>query len=394
MIPRFNYSFSVREVWGAMSALFAKEPSGAPVYTRLFPAATVYEISSARAGIAYALAALQLPENARVGVQPYTCSSVMVAIQKAGFRLVFIDIDETLTLDTNDLADKLTGLDALIVTHTFGISAKVARIKELVEDLPVIEDCAHAFGSRYDGVQVGNFFDMAVFSFGNGKFPALGSGGLLVVNNRQYVDAVNERMHQLKPNSLFSELAFVGRQLIKSLLYSRVGYSLIYKFFSRRLADRGKQIDTHSGLENEIYRTVKGRLRTDVAEIQAAAIRQRRNALAIIDKHNATFNFIYNQDPDSTCFALVCLHEQRDDLFNHLIQGGIGAGKHFQHASLWASSFGYQRGDRPHFDQLVEQVITIPCHDALTQTDLSIIDEALARYAKRGSFREQLTAFS
>ena len=176
MIPRFNLSFSVREAWNALIALFAKERPGTPIYSRLFPAATVHEISSARAGITYALAALHLRSNARIGVQPYTCSSVLVAVQQAGFTPTFIDIDDTLTLDVDDLLVNMAGLDALIVTHTFGIPANVSRIKEVVGNLPVIEDCAHAFGCRYEGIQVGNFFDMAVFSFGNGKFPSLGSG--------------------------------------------------------------------------------------------------------------------------------------------------------------------------------------------------------------------------
>lgn len=392
MIPRFNYSFSAKEAGGAVAALFTKEPFAEPVYAHLFPTATVYEISSARAGMGYALAALQLPRNARIGVQPYTCSSVMGAIQKAGFTPVFIDIDETLALDTDDLAARLPSLDALIVTHTFGIPANVARIKEVVGDLPVIEDCAHAFGSRYKGVQLGNFFDMAVFSFGNGKFPALGSGGLLVVNNSRYRAAVSKQMSQLKPNSLLSELAFIARQFANSLIYSRLGYQVLYMLFRRRLADRGKQIDTHSDLRKEMHRTVRWRLRMDAAKIHTASINQRRNALTIIANHSDAFNFIYNRDPNSTCFALVCLHEHRDDLFNHLIRSGIGAGKHFQHAGLWALSFGYQRGHCPNFDQLIERIITIPCHDAFTQSDLSIIDQSLAQYAKRGSFPERLTS--
>ncbi len=394
MIPRFTYSFSVRQAWNALTALFTKEQSGTPLYAGLFPAATVYKISSARAGITYALAALHLRNNAKIGVQPYTCSSVLAAIQQAGFTPIFIDIDETLTLDVDDLLGNITGLDALIVTHTFGIPANVSRIREIVGNLPVIEDCAHAFGCQYEDIQVGNFFDMAVFSFGNGKFPNLGSGGLVVVTNQRYAQAIGERIDRLKPNSLPGELSFISRQLIYSLLYSRLGYRVLYRFFSARLAERGREIDTRSGPERQLYRTVRGRLRTDAAKTQAASIRQRQNALTIINAHNDSFNFLYNPDPDSTCFALVCLHEHRNDLFNHLVQSGIGAGKHFQHAPVWASAFGYQRGSCPTFDRLVGQIITIPCHDALTPTDLSVINQSLARYVQRAAHSERRPAFS
>ena len=393
MIPRFNYSFSMREAWKSLTALVEKPSLATPWYTPLFPAATVYEISSARTGIAHALAALRLPPRAGIGVQPYTCSSVMVAIQVAGFRPIFIDIDETLTLDPADLARKMTRLDALIVTHTFGIPANIARIRKVVGNLPVIEDCAHAFGSRYGGVQVGNFFDMAVFSFGNGKFPAFGSGGLLVINNNQYDAVVRKRVNALKPTSMLNELRFISRQLVYSLLYSRLGYQALHTVFGARLVTRGKRPDTRSDEEKQLYRSVQGRLRRNGAEMQSAAVKQRRNALTIIDKHSDTFHFSYNSDPDSTCFALVCVHEQRDDLFRYLIRRGIGAGRHFQHASGWASAFGYQRGDCPMFDRLSNQIITIPCHDALTPTDLQIIDEALIQYTNRALSSERLTSF-
>ena len=139
-----------------------------------------------------------------------------------------------------------------------------------------------------------------------------------------------------------------------------------------------------------MYRTVRWQLRTGALAIRDAAVRQRRNALAIINTHQTAFNFMYNPDPDSTCFALVCLHEHRDDLFNYLIDNGIGAGKHFQYAPAWASAFGYQRGACPTFDRLVNQIITIPCHDALTPADLLLIDKALAQYTKRASLSERL----
>ncbi|GAB3513246.1 hypothetical protein GCM10027341_55030 [Spirosoma knui] len=394
MIPRFTTSFSIRDAWGAVEALWADELPGTPLYVPLFPAAATYEVRSARAGMTYALGALQLKPGARIGVQPYTCSSVMNAIQAAGFRPVFVDVDETLTLDINDLVRKVTHLDALIVTYTFGRVANIEQIRALTQNIPVIEDCAHAFGTRYEGVPVGNFVDMAVFSFGLGKFPALGGGGLLVVNNRQYVPSVSEQVRQFKPIPMPGELAFIGRQLINSLLYSRAGYELMYRLFKTRLMNRGKQPDNQADLGNAMPRVVQWWLRSNTDRVEAAFAKQRRNALAIIRKHNATFRFVQNQGPDSGCFALVCVTESRDALFDHLVESGIAAGKHFQYAPLWAAQFGYQRGDCPTFDRLAEQIVTIPCHDALTQDDLSSIDESLARFANSNLVKQESPSFS
>lgn len=385
MIPRFNYSFSPGEAWDAANGLFRPECSNAAYYKTLFPSSTVYEVSSARAGLTYALQALQLKQQARIGVQPYTCSSVMSAIRAAGFSPVFIDINHQLTLNCDDLATKLHEIDALIVTHTFGVPADINRIKKLVGNLPVIEDCAHAFLSRYEGIQVGNFFDLAVFSFGNGKFPALGNGGLLVVNNTNYERHITKKIAKLKKNTLAAEMVFICRRLIYSFIYSGVGYQLLHSVLNKLVSNRGNVIFAEPEKAQEMYKTVRYLINRNAKKFQALAARQRQNAQAILDENKSNFDIVENEDPGSNCFAIVCLDARRDALYNHLIQNGIGAGKHFQYAKAWASTFGYQYGTCPQFEDLVEKVITIPCDYSLKPADLATINTALNQFTqKRG----------
>ena len=386
MIPRFNYSFSPVEAWDAAKGIFRPECSNTAYYRSLFPSSTVHEISSARAGLTYALEALQLRQHARIGVQPYTCSSVMSAIRSAGFSPVFIDINHRLTLDCDDLAYKLNEIDALIVTHTFGVPADINRIKELTGNLPVIEDCAHAFLSRYEGIQVGNFFDLAVFSFGNGKFPTLGSGGLLVVNNKQYERSVAKQINQLKKNTVAAELMFICRRLLYSLIYSGIGYQLLYGMSTKFLSGRGKAFAAGPKNEQEMYKSLRYLINKKAKNFQAIANQQRQNALAILDKNKSAFERVFNEDSDSNCFAIVCLDARRDALYSYLVQNGVGAGKHFQHAKAWASTVGYQSGMCPQFEELVERVITIPCDYSLKTNDLVIINNALNQFSqKQGS---------
>ena len=383
MIPRFNYSFSPAEAWDAVNGLFRPACSNAAYYKSLFPSSTVYELNSARAGLTYALQALQLKQHARIGVQPYTCSSVMSAIQAAGFQPVFIDINHLLTLDCDDLANKLHEIDALIVTHTFGVPADINRIKELVGNLPVIEDCAHAFLSRYEGIQVGNFFDLAVFSFGNGKFPALGSGGLLVVNNKYYETSVKKQTSQLEKHTVAAELMFISRRVLYSFIYSRIGYQLLYRLLNKFLSGRGKSVAAVSKNEQEMYRTVRYLIHKKAKFFQDMAALQRQNALAILDKNASSFDIVHNEDPASNCFAIVCLDARRDLLYNYLVQHGTGAGKHFQHAKAWALTFGYKSGTCPNFENLVEKIITIPCDYSLSPNDLVTINTALCQFAQK-----------
>ena len=163
MIPRFNYRFSPRDAWHSLQSLTMPVSPVADTLSKLFPGALLHEISSARVGICYALRAFGLRPDAQVGVQPYTCSSVLSAIVAANCQPVFIDINEQLTLDVDDLQRKLPQLDALIVTHTFGIPANISLIQQVAGHLPILEDCAHAFLGRHDGAWLGSFFDAAVF---------------------------------------------------------------------------------------------------------------------------------------------------------------------------------------------------------------------------------------
>jgi perosamine synthetase len=229
MIPRFNYSYSLRDAWATFRCLLSSQRPDNANLNVLFPASSLNFVSSARVGISFALQSFDLKKGANIGVQPYTCSSVLSAITAAGYKPVFIDINAQLTIDINDLRRKRAQLDALIVTHTFGIPADIRQIKQIIGILPVLEDCAHAFLCRYEGTPVGNFFDAAVYSFGDGKFPSFGSGGLLVINNPQYTGRVMALQNGLPPLWPLSELTLMAKRLLKAMIHSRVGSLLQHR---------------------------------------------------------------------------------------------------------------------------------------------------------------------
>ena len=379
MIPRFAYSFSLRKAWRAVTDL-GKEPlSREGQYNSLFPGSAVYELSSARQGLTICLAALQLGKNARVGVQPYTCSSVLMAIEAAGCRPVFIDINRQLTLDIQDLARKVNTLDALLVTHTFGIAADIDAIKKITRRLPVIEDCAHAFLCKLNGRYLGTQFDLAVFSFGNGKFPVMGSGGLLVVNTPTYYQAVSRAIGQLKKSPIVGELTYIVRQLAYSVIFSRIGYQIRYRFIEPYMKERGKSIAKLPVAAHGMPIAVKQRIRREWAEWAIASTRQRQLAVASMNV-TTRLEWLYNPDTESNSFTLACLTEERDQLYTFLVKRGIGAGKHFQQSQVWAMAFGYAPGSCPAFEQILPQLLTLPCHYRLTTRDAARIKQALVDY--------------
>lgn len=381
MIPRFNYRFSPRDAWYSLQSLTIPVSPVADTLSKLFPGALLHEISSARVGICYALRAFGLPPGARVGVQPYTCSSVLTAITAAGCQPVFIDINEQLTLDSDDLKRKLPQLNALIVTHTFGIPASIDQIKQLAGHLPILEDCAHAFLSRYENLLLGRFFDAAVFSFGNGKFPSLGGGGLLVINNRRYAERTAKQLRGLTRPDVLSELVFVGKRLLNALLHSHQGERWQHVLLNETMIDRKNQsVSAYPARDQRPHRSIGAALQQQVGKLKLQARQQQTNARYIAQQHRKAYNILIPPSASGHAFAVVLLTNRRNDLYRHLRQNGVGAGKHFQYAQKWAVQFGYRPGQCPLFERLAGQVLTIPCHYNLTTNDLQLIDLALTEF--------------
>ncbi len=74
---------------------------------------------------------------------------------------------------------------AIMVTHLFGNPCRMGEIMELAcsRGIPVIEDCAQAFGAEIGGRKVGSWGDVGCFSLQQGKHITTGEGGLCVSDN-------------------------------------------------------------------------------------------------------------------------------------------------------------------------------------------------------------------
>ncbi|RUL95060.1 DegT/DnrJ/EryC1/StrS family aminotransferase [Verrucosispora sp. FIM060022] len=89
------------------------------------------------------------------------------------------------------LAERITSRTrAIAVTHLFGHPCPMAEIAQLARErsLALIEDCSHAHGSTIDGVPVGTFGDLAVFSIGGLKLVSGGMGGVLACRDTRHYD--------------------------------------------------------------------------------------------------------------------------------------------------------------------------------------------------------------
>ena len=310
-------------------------------------------LNHARSGIKLALQALNLPAGSSVGVMVYNCHTVFNAVEQAGYTPVFLDITESLTLDLDDLRRKRDSLQALVVTHLFGILNDVAEILNEYPDLPIIEDCAHAFGIQECK---GSF---AVFSVGQGKFPSLGDGGILKVINNDYLGVTAQLYGVLPGYSWIQSIAQWSKLVLKSWFYSPWLYSCVTK----PVKDKKK---TSSGVKTISPRKMSKGIRAMYEAFLLKipdAIKQRKHDAQTLDTQLTMVHGVSKVISGSNNgFMSVALCNNLPLAKKVLREKGIEAETHFAHCIDWAKSFGYKEGSCPKTEQLTRSLLMVPTY--------------------------------
>jgi dTDP-4-amino-4,6-dideoxygalactose transaminase len=134
-----------------------------------------------------ALGACEVGEGDEVIVPALTFVTTATAVLAVNGTPVFVDVDpESLCLDVAAAEATVTERTrAVIAVHLAGTACDLDALVDLCErrGLALIEDCAHAHGTRWRGRGVGSFGSFGSFSFQEGKLMTAGEGGALVTND-------------------------------------------------------------------------------------------------------------------------------------------------------------------------------------------------------------------
>lgn len=126
-------------------------------------------------------------EGDEVIVPSYSFIATASAVVAVGAIPIFADIlPGTLCIDPEDVERKLSArTSAIIPVHVSGLMADMKRIVSIADqqELTVLEDAAHAWGSQCDGQGAGTFGKAGTFSFQETKNITAGEGGILVTND-------------------------------------------------------------------------------------------------------------------------------------------------------------------------------------------------------------------
>ena len=156
----------------------------------------VVALSSGTSAVHLALIACGVRPGDEVIVQSFTFCASSHPITYLGATPVFVDSEpETWNMDPKLLEEAIKGRiaktgkkpKAIVPVALYGMPYRINEIMEIADryGIPVIEDAAEGFGSRFNGQMLGTFGKYGVLSFNGNKMITTSGGGALVTPDEE-----------------------------------------------------------------------------------------------------------------------------------------------------------------------------------------------------------------
>ncbi|MBM3233331.1 DegT/DnrJ/EryC1/StrS family aminotransferase [Candidatus Pacearchaeota archaeon] len=289
-------------------------------------------------------------------------AAVGEAILQAGFKPVFVDVEkETLNIDPKIIEQKITPRTrAILVAHTMGKPCEMDSIMEIARkhNLIVIEDSCEAHGAKYKGKFIGNWGDMAVFSFYIAHLICCGEGGMISTNNERIAQILSSvRSHGRKGGQLYFDHERLGSNLKMNDMEAAVGLSEVKKFWWT--------FDTRK--KNLIYLLYK------MKDLQKYAYFNLEGSNDVVCAHGFTVTM---KDPKYNCAAL----------YRFLEDNSIKCKRNFGSMPTQHKAFaflGHKLGEFPESEYIGDHGLHFGVHQFLSLDDLDYISEKMHEYFKR-----------
>lgn len=163
-----------------------------------------------------ALKALDLPYGSEIITTPFTFAATPHCISWNGLHPVFCDIEpNTMCIDPDKIENLITKkTSAILGVHVYGYPCQVEKIQKIADkhNLKVIYDGAHVFSTEINGVGIGNFGDITMFSFHATKLYNTVEGGCLTYKDCSLVHKIyNLRNFGIRGEDCVEEIGINGK---------------------------------------------------------------------------------------------------------------------------------------------------------------------------------------
>ena len=260
------------------------------------------------------------------------------AILAVGATPVFCDIlESTLCIDVEKARTLITDKTKAIISMDYDcFLADHDAVQELANqnNLRVIHDAAHSFGSSYKSKKIGTFSDMTMFSFDPVKTITCLDGGMLIVKTREEV----AQLHEMRLVGMAQPAKIMYQnQRAWSNLHAMVGKSQLSKI-EEISSSRQQSCKLYNKLLESVNQIVIPK--TDFYEITP---------------------FLY---------YIRVVNGKRQELRDFLKFHGVDTGIHWQPGHSFSLFKNVKRGDLTVTDEIALQILSLPLHSKMPDGDI------------------------
>lgn len=322
-------------------------------------------VSNGTAALHLAVLALDIPEGSEGITTPITFVASANCLIYSHIKPVLADIlPDTYNINPEEIKKKITGKTKVIIpVHFAGQPAEMQEIHQIAKKhkLYVIEDAAHAIGSKYaDNNKVGSckYSDLTTFSFHPVKTITTGEGGAITTNDKNlYKKLLLLRSHGItkipqefsqNPGPWYYEMQNLGFNYRMTDIQAALGISQLKK----------------------LNKFVK--------------IRQK-----IVKKYNQAFSELPNvkipneKDENQTAWHLYVLQidfqkigKSRKQVMEELSRKNIGTQVHYipvHFQPYYKKNYGFKKGDFPVAEKYYENCLSLPLYPKMTDNEVEYV---------------------
>jgi len=318
---------------------------------RIFNIRTAFLTPSCTQALELAVIALGIKEGDEIILPSFSFVSAANAVARLKAKPIFVDIeDKYLNIDPQKIEEAITNkTKAIICVHYAGIGCNMREILRIAKknNLDVIEDAAHAVGSKYNGRYLGTIGDVGCYSFHETKNFTCGEGGAFLTNNKR-IAAKAEVLREKGTN----RSAFL-RGKVKEYTWMDVGSSYVLS-------------DILAAILFEQLRSIKFIIhkREMIGQNYLTGLSGLEKAGEIVlPKFKEVRDFNWH-----IFYVRARTKRRRDYVIKRLRDKGIETTFHFPplHLSSYAQrEYGYQYGDFPVTEKASETLLRLPIYPDL-----------------------------
>jgi len=308
-------------------------------------------VNNGTSALHLAMLALGIGEGDEVIIPANTFIATAWGVSYTNAIPVFVDCNpNTWEIDIAKIEEKITSkTKAIIGVHLYGQPCDIDAIRQICTkyNLYFVEDAAQAHGAYYKGKRIGQFGEMACFSFYPGKnLGTYGEGGGITTNEERYV----KHLHSLRSHGS-----------VIRYYHDEIGYNM-----------------RMGGIEGAVlsvklqYLDSWNTRRKEIAKIYQKGIT------------NLKIKMQFQPDfVDSVYHLFVITTENRNALQKYLNEHDIFPGLHYPvpcHLQKAYLHLGYKKGDCPNAEYLAEHCLSLPMYAELTNEEVNHIVEIINQY--------------